>query len=146
MEAVTELEFYDCKSTEGNSGYDLYLPNDVVFPAGSVVKVDFGIAMKTVSGSGFWLLPRSSMAKTVLRLANSVGLIDPTYRGPLIGAFHNISDHDITITRGTRLVQVALPSLLPFKVKFRDSLDATERGEGGFGSTGGTYNDVNYIR
>ena len=63
--------------TRGNSGFDLYLPEWTVFPAGKVTCVNFQVAARTVDGAGFWLLPRSSLSKTSLRLANSVGLIDP---------------------------------------------------------------------
>lgn len=133
-------------STDRNSGYDLYLPSDTHFPAGATVMVNFGVAMKTVSGSGYWLLPRSSLSKTPLRLANSVGLVDPTYRGGLIGAFYNTGPADIEIPAGTRLLQVAVPTLMPFRVEWVSSLDDTERGHGGFGSTGGTFGEVNHIK
>jgi dUTP pyrophosphatase len=129
-------EFYTVSNTNGNSGYDLYLPSDMLFPAKQVLMINFGISMKTRDGSGFWLLPRSSLSKTPLRLANSVGLIDPSYRGCLIGAIHNTSDEDFSVKKGTRLLQVALPSLSPFSVHFEKEFDITERGSGGFGSTG----------
>jgi len=127
---------YKEMSTNGNSGFDLYTVYDTVFPAGKVTMLNLYVAGKTVSGSGYWLLPRSSMSKTPLRLANSVGLIDPEYRGSLMAAIHNTGDADVTISRGTRLVQLALPSLEPFSVKWVDSLPQTTRGAGGFGSTG----------
>ena len=122
--------------TAGNSGFDLYLPETTVFPAGKVTYADFGVQMMTSEGAGFFLLPRSSISKTPLRLANSVGLIDPTYRGTLMAALENTSGGDITIHEGTRLMQVCLPSLLPFRVEWADYLPQTQRGAGGFGSTG----------
>jgi dUTP pyrophosphatase len=151
MEAVirdpTVTQYYHSKTdTAGNSGYDLYLPSNTHFPAGATVMVNFGVAMKTNNSSGYWLLPRSSLSKTPLRLANSVGLVDPGYRGNLIGAFHNTGPVDIEVPAGTRLLQVALPSLMPFRVGWVNQLDDTERGHGGFGSTGGTFNDVNHIK
>lgn len=132
--------------TDGNSGYDLYLPAETVFPPGRVVYVNFGVSAKATDGSGYWLLPRSSLSKTPLRLANSVGLIDPTYRGCLIAALENTSDTEVRIPAGTRLVQIALPSLRPFRVAVVSALDETERASGGFGSTGGTFGGVNYIK
>ena len=126
--------------TNGNSGFDLYLPETTVFPAGKVTYADFGLQMMTAAdtayGSGFFLLPRSSISKTPLRLANSIGLIDPTYRGNLMAALENTSSGDITIHAGTRLMQVCLPSLAPFSVEWADSLPQTQRGAGAFGSTG----------
>lgn len=126
--------------TAGNSGFDLYLPETTVFPAGKVTYADFGVQMMTASGgaygSGFFLLPRSSIARTPLRLANSIGLIDPTYRGSLMAALENTSSSDITIHAGTRLMQVCLPSLEPFRVDWVDYLPQSQRGAGAFGSTG----------
>jgi dUTP pyrophosphatase len=137
VQCVSNLDFYKGKNdTNGNSGFDLYLPEDTVFPAGEVTFVDFGIAAKTEGGSGFWVLPRSSLSKTPLRLANSIGLIDPSYRGNLIGAFDNTSNTDYTVEKGTRLLQMCLPILMPFTVEWVDKLDDTSRGTGGFGSTG----------
>jgi dUTP pyrophosphatase len=143
----TVTKYYHSKTdTDGNSGFDLYLPATTNFPAGHTVMVNFGVAMKTNAASGFWLLPRSSLSKTPLRLANSVGLVDPNYRGSLIGAFHNTGPVDIEIPEGTRLLQVALPSLMPFRMHWVHHLDETERGSGGFGSTGGTFGEVNHIK
>ena len=122
--------------TAGNSGFDLYMPETTVFPAGQVTYADFGVQMMTPDGTGFFLLPRSSISKTPLRLANSVGLIDPTYRGSLMAALENTSSGDITIHAGTRIMQVCLPSLMPFRVEWADYLPQTQRGAGGFGSTG----------
>ena len=138
--------YHGITDTAGNSGYDLYLPADTHFPSGATVMVNFGVAMKTQSGIGYWLLPRSSLSKTPLRLANSVGLVDPGYRGNLIGAFHNTGPVDIEIPAGTRLLQVALPTLIPFRMHWVHHLDETERGHGGFGSTGGTFGEVNHIK
>lgn len=124
------------EDTKGNSGFDLYLPEMTVFPAGKVRYVDFGVQMMATSESGYFFIPRSSISKTPLRLANSVGLIDPTYRGNLMAALENTSSGDITIHAGTRLMQVCLPSLTPFRVDWANHLPATARGAGGFGSTG----------
>lgn len=142
MNASTQIpyirNFYESNlDTRGNSGFDLYLPETTLFPAGKVTYVDFGLQMMTTNAeTGFFLLPRSSISKTPLRLANSVGLIDPTYRGNLMAALENTSSGDITIHSGTRLMQVCLPSLAPFKVEWTDSLPQTQRGAGAFGSTG----------
>lgn len=140
----SNLDYYkDGDNTGMNSGFDLYVPQDTVFPAKKVTFVDHQIKMTPCSSykddtSGFWLMPRSSISKTPLRLANSMGLIDSTYRGNLIAALENTSDIDFTVPKGTRLMQVCLPHLLPFTVKKTDKLHDTERGAGGFGSTGGT--------
>jgi dUTP pyrophosphatase len=133
----SDQEFYkEGASTGQNSGFDLYLPDDVAFYPNKVTFVDFKIKMTPTSGSGFWLMPRSSISKTPLRMANSLGLIDPTYRGNLIAAIENTSDALYALEKGTRIVQVCLPSLMPFTLTKVEHLTDTDRGAGGFGSTG----------
>ena len=139
----SDLDYYkDGDNTGLNSGFDLYVPQDTVFPAKKVTFLDHQIKMTPVNGDkggigfGFWLMPRSSISKTPLRLANSMGLIDSTYRGNLIAALENTSDQDYTVAKGTRLMQVCLSSLQPFTLIKTQKLPDTERGAGGFGSTG----------
>ncbi len=141
----SDLDYYKNGANTGmNSGFDLYVPQDTVFPAKKVTFLDHQIKMTPVTGGkdsmgyGFWLMPRSSISKTPLRLANSMGLIDSTYRGNLIAALENTSDTDYVVPRGTRLMQVCLPFLQPFTLNKANKLPDTERGAGGFGSTGGT--------
>ena len=140
MECISSLDFYTgVTDTGGNSGMDLFVPEDVVIPAGQTVFIDHQIKAKRCHfppNSGILLFPRSSISKTPLRLANSIGLIDPTYRGNIIAALTNTSDTDYTVTKGTRLVQLVMPHLCPFTINWVDSFDETERGAGGFGSTG----------
>jgi dUTP pyrophosphatase len=129
-----------------DSGFDLYCPEDLVVPAGGTVFVDLGIRCQLEGGPlavasaiathGYYLYPRSSLSKTPLRLANSVGIIDAGYRGTLKAAVDNRSNEDYTIKKGDRLFQICMPSLEPFAVRFAAVDRATERGEGGMGSTG----------
>ena len=84
---------------------------------------------------GFWLAPRSSISKTPYRLANSMGLIDPTYRGVIKAAFNG----HVLVEHGQRLCQLVAADLTPWLdvvVVDRLPFGPTERGEGGFGSTG----------
>ena len=133
---------YEKSNTGSDSGFDLYLPFEMVFPPKKVIYVSFGISVKNKSNSSelslpFWLLPRSSISKTPLRMANSVGLIDREYRGSLIAALENIGDTDYTVAKGTRLIQVAQPNLESFNIEWLEQPHGTtERGAGGFGSTG----------
>lgn len=131
---------YDKTNTGRDSGFDLYLPSHMVFPPRKVVYVNFGISAKNVANGGvlpFWLLPRSSISKTPLRMANSVGLIDCDYRGNLIAALENMSDTDYSVEIGTRLIQIAQPGLQPFQIEWVGKPhEITVRDAGGFGSTG----------
>ena len=91
----------------------------------------------------FYLYPRSSISKTNVRLANNVGIIDSGYRGN-IGAYFDVrlnqtENRKNVLTKYQRVVQICSNDLLPFKVilvKNINSLGSTNRGEGGFGSTG----------
>lgn len=86
----------------------------------------------------YWMLPRSSISKTTLRMANSVGLIDAGYRGPLLAMVYS-TGKDVTIGLGDRYFQIAGHELQPFeRIEIVDEIPggATIRGTGGFGSTG----------
>jgi len=91
---------------------------------------------------GYYLFPRSSISKTTLRLANSVGVIDAGYRGTLLGAVDNHATAligNVKVDFGDRLFQITSPGLLPFdNIEIVDAIPGgdTLRGEGGFGSTG----------
>jgi len=86
-----------------------------------------------------YMHPRSSISKTPLRLANSTGIVDSGYRGPLIGMFDCITPQYV-VERFDRLIQVCAPGLMPIFVELVDRLEdlgaETVRGEGGIGSTG----------
>ena len=90
--------------------------------------------------TGFYMYPRSSLSKTPLRLANSVGIIDSGYRGDLIGAFDcNTHGEQYAVLKNDKLVQICGPGLVPVLVELVDSVELlgiTDRGDGGFGSTG----------
>ena len=99
--------------------------------------------------TGYYMYPRSSLSKTRLRLANSVGIIDAGYRGHLTGMFDVVnietnversSDADFWGKKFDRYLQVCAPGLIPILVEVVDRKedlgDETARGGGGFGSTG----------
>jgi dUTP pyrophosphatase len=116
-----------------DSGFDLYAPEQLTL-TGDFVRIDFGIQCST-NNTGYYLYPRSSLSKTPLRMANSVGIVDAGYRGNIIGAFD--VKRDFVVEKHTRLVQICAPNLAPIHVNIVDEMDAnTARGQGGFGSTG----------
>jgi dUTP pyrophosphatase len=131
--------FYKSKKTEvsTDSGFDLFIAEDMIVPARSMTMIDLKVRCEPLFRGGYYLYPRSSISKTPLRLANSVGIIDNGYRGTLKCAVDNNSDKDFIVKKGERYFQVCHPSLMPMKVNIVESVDMkTERGEGGFGSTG----------
>ena len=135
-----------------DSGFDIFVPENTTFKPGSVTKVNSLIkCCATIDNkpSAFYIYPRSSISKTPLRLANNAGIIDSGYRGPLIGAFDNISHDEYVVEKNTRLLQICAPNLQPIHVEFAASeseLGVTNRGQGGFGSTGTSqsYNNNNF--
>jgi dUTPase len=86
---------------------------------------------------GYHLYPRSSISKTKVRLANSVGIIDPNYRGYLIAAVDNISDEVQVLKQGERYFQLVFVRIdRPSNIEIIKDLSNTDRGANGFGSTG----------
>ena len=81
-------------------------------------------------------MPRSSISKTPLRLCNSIGLIDAGYRGEIMAAVDNIKEEDYTIDFGQELFQIVAMDGSPLTFELVDTLSQTDRGDGGFGSTG----------
>ena len=84
----------------------------------------------------YYLYPRSSISKTPLRLANSVGIIDAGYRGNLMAVVDNISIQAYNIQKKDRLFQICAGNLEPIEFQLANDLSNTQRGFGGFGSTG----------
>lgn len=126
----------------GDSGFDLYVTEDVVFNVGDTKFVDLKIQCEMVDENNenvsYYLYPRSSIAKTPLMLCNSVGIIDSGYRGNIISALRYISfkeDSPYVLTKGTKIVQICSPSLKQLKFKIVNELSDSSRKNGGFGST-----------
>ena len=129
-----------------DSGFDLYLPEAVSIEASQTKLVDLKVKCavykvfknsSVVEPSAYYLYPRSSISKTKFRLANSVGIIDSGYRGNLKIALDCWGTSSGSCKAFHKLVQICMPDLsYDFEVEIVDDLDETERGEGGFGSTG----------
>jgi dUTP pyrophosphatase len=120
-----------------DSGFDLFMPADSIIEAGQTTLVDLGVRCEPQFEGGYYLYPRSSIGKTPLRLANSVGIIDSGYRGRISAWVHNTSATDYIIKKGERFFQLCHPSLMSMTVRVVDDINMnTVRGEGGFGSTG----------
>ena len=81
-------------------------------------------------------MPRSSIAKTPLRLCNSIGLIDGGYRGEIMAVVDNIKKESYTLRPGQRLFQLVAMDGSPIHFELVDELTESTRGDGGFGSTG----------
>ena len=99
-------------------------------------KIKLGISCESVDGKGYFLFPRSSISKTPLRMANSIGLIDGGYRGEIMASCDNIKDHVYRVNKGQRLFQLVAFDSSPITYSIKEELTETSRGKDGFGSTG----------
>ena len=128
------------RGSEKAAGYDLYACIDeesVTIPAHSTVKIGTGLAIAVPDGYFGAIFARSGLAaKQGLRPANCVGGADSDYRGEYIVALHNDTDEDKTISKNERIAQLVIMPYLSVEFDEVDTLDETERGAGGFGSTG----------
>lgn len=121
------------------AGYDLYacLDEAVEIPAGQTVKIGTGLSVAVPDGYFGAVFARSGLAaKEGLRPANCVGVCDSDYRGEYIVALHNDSAFTRTVTPGERIAQLVIMPFLPVEFEETDELSETQRGAGGFGSTG----------
>ncbi len=121
------------------AGADLYacLEVDVTIEAGSTAFIPTGLALEVPKGCAGLIYARSSLGtKRGLAPANKVGVIDSDYRGQVMVALHNHGKEPQTIAHGERIAQLLItPVYTPGFVEAMD-LDDTQRGTGGFGSTG----------
>ena len=126
----------------GDSGLDLFCPEDIIIGPGETMKIDLQIQCEALHDNiennnvSYYLYPRSSIIKTPLRLANSVGIIDAGYRGNIIACVDNIKNFEFKIEKGSRLFQICGPTLEPIEIRVVNELSNSQRGSGGFGSTG----------
>ena len=124
---------------EGNSGIDLRSQWVYTVRPHQTVLVDTGLKVEIPKGYEIQIRPRSGMAlKNSIIVVNTPGTIDASYRGVIGVILHNLSENPFVIYTGDRIAQLVVAKVETPYVTFieSDSLSETERGEGGFGSTG----------
>lgn len=122
-----------------SAGYDLYacIDEPITIPAHSTVKIGTGLAVEIPDGYFGAIFARSGLAtKEGLRPANCVGCCDSDYRGEYIVALHNDTDETKLIVPNERIAQLVVMPYLSVEFEEVTELIDTERGTGGFGSTG----------
>lgn len=129
---------YPEQGTIGSAGLDVFMPEDYIVPAGAMGHiVPLGISLEVPNGFHVELLPRSSTGtKTPIRMANSVGIIDSDYRGEIGAIVDNISGKDFMLQQGNKYFQLVVKRNHLDGVNEVTALSHTERGTGGYGSTG----------
>lgn len=120
-----------------DAGADIYSVTDIVINPHETVIVPTGLTVAIPVGYMIQIYPRSGLSlKTGLRVANSVGIIDTSYRGEIGVIMTNIGYTPETIKKGDRIAQMIIAPTPMIQWSEVEELDTTERGEGGFGSTG----------
>ena len=113
------------------------LEEDMVIQPGETVFVPTGFAMEVPRGCAGLIYARSGMAcKRGLAPANKVGVVDSDYRGEIMVALHNHGPQPQSISHGDRIAQMIITPVITPAYVMSETLDDTERGQGGFGSTG----------
>ncbi len=139
VKKLKETATLPTSGSEKAAGYDLYacLEESVTVAPHTTAKIGTGLAIAVPDGYFGAIFARSGLAtKQGLRPANCVGVCDSDYRGEYIIALHNDSDEERVIENGDRIAQLVVMPYLAVSFTETDELDETERGAGGFGSTG----------
>ena len=121
---------------DGDAGLDLYVIESMEFKPNETKLIKLGLSCEPADGKAYYLMPRSSISKTPLRMANSIGLIDGGYRGEIMACCDNIKDFACTVKKGERLFQLVAFDSSPITYSIIEELSSTKRGNKGFGSTG----------
>ena len=121
---------------QGDAGLDLFIAQEQTIKGGETALIKLQLACEPENNQPYLLMPRSSIAKTPLRLCNSIGLIDGGYRGEIMAAVDNIKTEDYTVEPNQRLFRLVAMNGAPITFEIVDELSDSTRGEGGFGSTG----------
>lgn len=122
-----------------SAGADLYAvcDNDIVIEPGKTVLIHTCLAMEIPEGYGGFIFARSGLAtKKGLAPANKVGVVDSDYRGEIMVALHNHSDETQVVAHKERIAQMVIMPYLAAEFIEAETLSDTQRGNGGFGSTG----------
>ena len=145
----TNIYQEDCNRSDENAGFDLYTSEDVHVE--NMAFIPFGIVARLIkvelmpgsnsndylkTDSHFWLLPRSSIYKSGLIMANSMGVIDKSYRGELKAPVWSLTGNS-NVDKNSRLFQIVAPDMGWIRtISVVHSMPETERGDNGFGSSG----------
>lgn len=139
IKKLTETATLPTKGTEYAAGYDLYadIKNEILIVPTNTITIGSGIAIEIPKGYFGAIFARSGIAKERgLRPANCVGIIDSDYRGEVKIVIYNDSPYLQKVTPQERIAQLIILPYPDINLNVVDELINTERGEGGFGSTG----------
>lgn len=133
----SDLAVTPSKARDGDAGFDLTAL--VVTDCGTYIDVDFGIGVEIPQGYVGLLFPRSSIYKSGCVQSNCVGVIDSGYRGPISAKFYSVNEglpSNPVIKMGKRVCQLVIVQIPEVSFREVSDLSDSDRGSGGFGSTG----------
>ena len=139
VKRLTDTAVLPTRGSEHAAGYDLYADcrESITIEPHETAKIGTGLSMEIPDGYFGAIFARSGLAsKQGLRPANCVGVCDSDYRGEYIVAVHNDSNHPRVIDPGERIAQLVVMPHLAVTFDEVEDLSDTDRGDGGFGSTG----------
>lgn len=139
IKKLTETAKIPARGSQEAAGVDLYadIAEDIIISPHQTVKIGTGLSMKLPDGTFGAIFARSGLAtKKGLRPSNCCGVCDSDYRGEYIVALHNDTNSMQIVKPGERIAQMILLPYIAMNFLEVDELDKTERGAGGFGSTG----------
>ena len=125
--------------TSGAAGMDIraFVPSDIKIKPGEVKLVPTGLYLEIPKGYEIQVRARSGLAlKNSIGVANGIGTIDSDYRGELCVILVNFGQNEFVLKNGDRIAQMVLNKYEPIEFVVDEELSSTERGEGGFGSSG----------
>lgn len=122
------------RQNEGDAGYDLYSYENKVIQPGKWELVDTGISFTVPQGTYGRIAPRSGLSCKGLMV--NAGVIDRGYTGPVKVLLINLNEEDFMICKGDRIAQVILESIQTPEIILVNDLETSQRGSGGFGSSG----------
>lgn len=124
-------------ATRGSAGMDIRSAEKVLLPVGETTMVKTGLAVAIPEGFELQCRPRSGLAaKNNITITNAPGTIDSDYRGEICVLLHNLGTTAYNVSRGDRIAQLVLAAVPQMEIVEVEELDDTDRGTGGFGSTG----------
>lgn len=136
VKRISEEAKLPAYSTEWSAGLDLFSAEEKEIPPGKWELIGTGIAVEIPPGYEGQVRPRSGLALKGITVLNTPGTIDSDYRGEVKVILLNLSDKPFRVERGMKIAQLVISKYEKVEVVESEKLSETERGEGGFGSTG----------
>lgn len=131
---IDEGAFLPIRAHEEDGGFDLFAPVGKMVPAGGFAEFDTGVHMAIPRGYVGFLKSKSGL--NVFHNIVGEGVIDAGYTGSICVKLYNHGKKDYEVKRGDKIIQLVLLPIITPKLRQTDTLEVTERGDGGFGSTG----------